>query len=194
MSKLETINDLNDLFVRGEHAAEWYQLAADEINRYATVRGYCADTVAAVTAILSPRVQVSRNASLAVQFLEHGDTNGIMTQRIDAILRFVKYGKLTGETHGQKVYAFYRNLSGDFEHVTVDVWMARLYGVDFDTITDKQRREIQDDVKSIAERTGYTPAAVQAILWVGYRSQCGHVDAEGYLSLLDEVEHCDGVA
>lgn len=188
MSKLELTNDLNDLFARGEHAADWYAMATDEINKYAAARGYDADSVAAVVAILSPRVQVSRNARLAVQYMENGSTDGIMEQRVDAILRFVRYGKLTGESHGHKVYAFYRNLSGDFGHVTVDVWMSRLYGVDFDKITDAQRKEIQLDVTRIADHTGYSPAAVQAILWVGYRSQCGHNDADGHLSLLDVVE------
>lgn len=188
MSILETTNDLNDLFARGEHAAEWYAMATDEINRYADITGNDRDYVAAVVAILSPRVQVSRNAKLAVQFIEEGDTNGIMAQRVNAIARYIITGKLSPDTHGPKVYAFYRNLSGDFNHVTVDVWMAKLYGIDFDTITDEQRRFIQEDVTGIANNTGLTPAAVQAILWVGYRSQCGHNDAEGYLSILDAAE------
>jgi hypothetical protein len=187
MSRLEHTNDLNDLFARGEHAAEWYEKAASEIDVYSARCGYEANDVAAIIAILSPRVQVKRNARLAVQFIETGSVDGIMRSRVDAITRYFAYGKLTGETHGHKVYAFYRNLSGDFDHVTVDVWMSRLYGVEFDTITDEQRREIQEDVETIAERTGYTPAAVQAILWVGYRSQCGHIDADGHLSILDEV-------
>lgn len=187
MSILNQINDLNDLFARGEFAADWYDKACDEINRYADTTGHQRDTVAAVVAILSPRVQVSRNARLAVQFLETNSVDGIMLQRANAITRYFVTGKLTPESHGPKVYAFYRNLSGDFGHVTVDVWMSRLYGVDFDTITDAQREEIQRDVTRIADQTGYSPAAVQAILWVGYRSQCGHNDATGHLSILDAV-------
>ena len=187
MSILEITNDLNDLFARGEHAADWYERAANEIDTYSSICGHESDDVAAIIAILSPRVQVKRNARLAVQFIETGSVDGIMRGRVDAIARYFAYGKLTGETHGHKVYAFYRNLSGDFDHVTVDVWMSKLYGVNFDTITDAQREEIQLDVTRIADRTGYSPAAVQAILWVGYRSQCGHIDADGHLSILDEA-------
>ena len=172
----------------GAHAADWYQKATDDILEFAKAFDMDADAVAAVTAILSPRVQVSRNARLAVQYLLHGDTDGIMGQRIKAIERYVRYGFLDGYTHGHKVYAFYRNLSGDFSHVTVDTWMAKIYGVDFDTITDEERTMIQHDVTAMAVHAGITPAAAQAALWVGYRELHGHNDAEGALSVIDAVE------
>ena len=172
----------------GSHAADWYQKATDDIIQFAKAYDMDTDAVAAVTAILSPRVQVSRNARLAVQYLLHQDTDGIMEQRIKAIERYVRYGFLDGYTHGHKVCAFYRNLSGDFQHVTVDTWMSKIYGVDFDTITDEQRAEIQADVTKIADAAGITPAAAQAALWVGYRDLAGHSDAEGALSVVDAVE------
>lgn len=172
----------------GSHAADWYQKATDDIIQFAKAYDMDTDAVAAVTAILSPRVQVSRNARLAVQYLLHQDTDGIMEQRIKAIERYVRYGFLDGYTHGHKVFAFYRNLSGDFQHVTVDTWMSKIYGVDFDTITDEQRAEIQADVTKIADAAGITPAAAQAALWVGYRDLAGHSDAEGALSVVDAVE------
>ena len=111
-----------------------------------------------------------------------------MEQRLKAIERYVRYGFLNGYTHGHKVYAFYRNLSGDFDHVTVDTWMAKIYGVDFGKITDQQRSEIQQDVTAIAESAGITPAAAQAALWVGYRELHGHNDSEGALSMVDITE------
>ena len=172
----------------GAHAADWYEKATDDIIQFAKAFDMDTDSVAAVTAILSPRVQVSRNARLAVQYLLHGDTDGIMEQRVKAIERYVRYGFLDGYTHGHKVFAFYRNLSGDFSHVTVDTWMSKIYGVDFDTITDEQRAEIQRDVTEIARHAGITPAAAQAALWVGYRDIQGHNDAEGALSVIDAVE------
>lgn len=172
----------------GEHAADWYEKATDDIIQFAKAFDMDTDAVAAVTAILSPRVQVSRNARLAVQYLLKGETEGIMEQRIKAIERYVRYGFLNGYTHGHKVYAFFRNLSGDFSHVTVDTWMAKIYGVDFQKITDLQRAEIQRDVTAIADAAGITPAAAQAALWVGYRDLQGHNDAEGALSVIDAVE------
>ena len=83
---------------------------------------------------------------------------------------------------------FYRNLSGDFDHVTIDTWMAKIYGVDFQGITDAERESLQDDVKAIADAAGITPAAAQAALWVGYRELQGHSDSEGALSVLEVLE------
>ena len=176
------------LLEAGADAASWYETATDDINAFADAFGFDRDAVAAVVAILSPRVQVSRNARLAVQYLLEGSDDGIMEQRINAIERFVRYGKLTGYTHGHKVFAFYRNLSGDFDHVTIDTWMSKIYGIDFNTITDAQRSELQADVKAIADAAGITPAAAQAALWVGYRELQGHSDSEGALSIIDALE------
>ena len=172
----------------GSDASDWYVKASEDIVQFADAFDIDHDTAAAVVAILSPRVQVSRNARLAAKYLLDGETDGIMEQRLKAIERYVRYGFLNGYTHGHKVYAFYRNLSGDFDHVTVDTWMAKIYGVDFGKITDQQRSEIQQDVTAIAESAGITPAAAQAALWVGYRELHGHNDSEGALSMVDITE------
>ena len=176
------------LLEAGADASTWYESATDDINTFADAFGFDRDTVAAIVAILSPRVQVSRNARLAVDYLLNGSTDGIMEQRINAIERFIRYGFLTGDSHGKKVFAFYRNLSGDFGHVTIDVWMSKIYNVEFSGITDTEREALQADVTAIAELAGITPAAAQAALWVGYRELQGHNDSEGALSVIDALE------
>lgn len=176
------------LLEAGADASTWYESATDDINTFADAFGFDRDTVAAIVAILSPRVQVSRNARLAVDYLLNGSTDGIMEQRINAIERFIRYGFLTGDSHGKKVFAFYRNLSGDFGHVTIDVWMSKIYNVEFSGITDAEREALQADVTAIAELAGITPAACQAALWVGYRELQGHNDSEGALSVIDALE------
>jgi len=172
----------------GADASSWYESATDDINAFADAFGFDRDTVAAVVAILSPRVQVSRNARLAVQYLLEGSTEGVMDQRVKAIERYIRYGYLNGDTHGKKVFAFYRNLSGDFDHVTIDTWMAKIYGIEFQGITNTEREDLQADVKAIADAAGITPAAAQAALWVGYRELQGHSDSEGALSIIDALE------
>lgn len=172
----------------GADASDWYEKASQDIVEFAHAFDIEPETAAAVIAILSPRVQVSRNARLAAKYLLDGETEGIMEQRLKAIERYVRYGFLNGYTHGHKVYAFYRNLSGDFSHVTVDTWMAKIYGVDFQKITDQQRLEIQHDVTAMAVHAGITPAAAQAALWVGYRELNGHNDSEGALSMVEITE------
>lgn len=176
------------LLEAGADAASWYESATEDINTFADTFGFDRDTVAAVVAILSPRVQVSRNARLAVNYLLDGSTDGVMKSRIEAIERYIRYGFLSGDTHGKKVFAFYRNLSGDFDHVTIDTWMAKIYGIEFQGITDAEREALQADVKAIADAAGITPAAAQAALWVGYRELQGHNDSEGALSVLDALE------
>ena len=174
-----------ELLDTGADASDWYEKASADIVDFSLAFDIEPDTAAAVIAILSPRVQVSRNARLAAKYLLDGETEGIMEQRLKAIERYVRFGKISGYTHGHKVYAFYRNLSGDFSHVTVDTWMSKIYGVDFGKITDQQRLEIQQDVTAIADAAGITPAAAQAALWVGYRELHGHNDSEGALSMVE---------
>lgn len=62
-------------------------------------------------------------------------------------------------TYAPKVRAFYRNLMGDLDHVTVDVWAARAAGVD--PANFRYRRA--------AQLSGVAPAELQSVVWVNQR-------------------------
>lgn len=164
----------------GHYASDWYRDANSEIRRFARLFGHHPDYVADVVAILSPRVQVVRNARLAAKYILFGETDGIMAQRVEALHDY----EITGEVYGPKVSAFAKNLRGDYNVVTVDVWMSRAFGVNFDTITDNKREYIQTQVTRVARRFGCDPASAQAAIWAGYRESIGHGNSEGSLSMV----------
>lgn len=81
----------------------------------------------------------------------------------DVILRNTK-----GATDTVKRWNFFHNLLGETEPITVDVHMARgLTGgfIAATPATPSRYRHLADAIRRAAIRFGYTPAAMQAILW-----------------------------
>ena len=75
---------------------------------------------------------------------------------------------------GNKVRSFAENLCGNFDSVTIDVWILRYFGMDENkAISDKLYAKISDKIRRIARKTGYSPAAIQAILWTISRFNYG---------------------
>ena len=79
---------------------------------------------------------------------------------------------------GQKTSAFYHNLSGRYDYVTLDVWMAYALGIDqtaFNRVGD--RRKATERVVRVGKVMGLNPAEAQAAIWTGYRSRAGRADS-----------------
>ena len=70
------LREIEMLMLDGIEAAEWYSDAHRDIVGYAKETQQDANTVADVVAITSPRVQVSRNCRLALQWLERYEAEG----------------------------------------------------------------------------------------------------------------------
>jgi hypothetical protein len=68
---------------------------------------------------------------------------------------------------------FYRNLQGQHEHVTKDVWMTRTFRRLLRTLgaakikapTPEEGRQIDEAVKKTAAALNTTPAKLQSLLW-----------------------------
>ena len=72
--------------------------------------------------------------------------------------------------HGRpKVWNFYHNLMGQMDHVTVDGWMAKLFG--HNTATGWEYDDIANQIKRVSEELGWKPAQTQAALWAGIRDE-----------------------
>ena len=168
----------------GFEASTWYEDAHNAILALARTTQLDADFIADVIAILSPRVQVSRNCKLALSWLFEGITDGVMQQRLDALALYVQ----TQTVNGPKVSQFALNLKGDFSAITVDVWIAKAFGVKFNGIKDFEREGIKDVIRSLADFYGLTPAACQAAVWVGVRKYYGLTDSEGALVITDHLK------
>ena len=189
--KLSTDSRLIDLAMMApEMMSSWYEVSSQDITKYASQFGLSADFVADIVAILSPRIQVSRNARLAHQFITTDNTAGIMGARLDAIEHYRKTGQVSQS--GQKVRNFSANLRGNFDLVTIDVWMSRAFGVGYESTNSPAKSDaiyakMAGKVTRLASRFGLSPASLQACIWSGIRQEHGIRDDEAYLTLTDLV-------
>jgi len=189
--KLSTDSRLIDLAMMApEMMSSWYEVSSQDITKYASQFGLSADFVADIVAILSPRIQVSRNARLAHQFITTDNTAGIMGARLDAIEHYRKTGQVSQS--GQKVKNFSANLRGNFDLVTIDVWMSRAMGVNYESANSPAKNDaiyakMAGKVTRLASRFGLSPASLQACIWSGIRQEHGIRDDEAYLTLTDLV-------
>lgn len=151
-----------------EVGADWYEEAGAIVAHLGQESGWGRLHTAAVVAHLSPRFPWPRNVAAAEHLLLRGmRLSGVIGRSYKAALRSLAADD-PGETlTGPKTQRFYRNLLGDPEPVTVDVWAARAVSV---TETQLARagvyQALEHAFRLAARRRGITPAAMQATTWV----------------------------
>ena len=139
----------------------WYKNCTDLIKK---LYGDDWELFCDILAALSPRQQIKRNWSLAVQVYDshkQGDINyqGCMPCHVKNIQRAINREPLSG----QKVSAFASNLKGDLSKVTVDMWMCKLFNIK--TLNKKLYQEVSDCITHTADLISWQPAELQAVLW-----------------------------
>lgn len=151
-----------------EAGASWYNEAralAAELSREHDI-----EHAAAVIAHLSPRTTWTRNVAGATALMIDGTrANGIIGRNFDKALE--AYNAPTADLletfGGPKTRRFFLNILGDVEAVTVDVWAARVAGIDEDLLS---RVGVYDAVEAAyqraARRVGLDPATMQATTWI----------------------------
>lgn len=157
-----------------EAGATWYDDARELALRLGSESGYYeavgVEAAAAVIAHLSPRTTWTRNVVAAISLISSGErADGIMStcyERALASLEFADPADSFGPA-ALKTQRFYRNILGDTESVTVDVWAARVAGVNE---TQLKRKGVYAAVECAyqraARRAGVEPATMQATTWV----------------------------
>lgn len=153
----------------------WYAKAhqlALEISPDDVARG------AGIIAALSPRISWSRN-KVAAQIIADRYRDGQEMPYVTGVLQAnarKAWRIASGESPdvvlgGQKVKAFYANIIGDHDAVTVDTWAAKV-ATDDDT---RLYPHIYDDIASsyrhVARKVGVSPAILQASTWVAIRGR-----------------------
>lgn len=156
-----------------EHGARWYDEAgelASELSGGDVSRAHAA----VVIAHMSPRTTWTRNVLGARTLLATGGQYpgimGDLFQRAEASLTYVdpfdSFGK--GAT---KTLNFARNIYGDREAVTVDVWAARVADLDESLLSRKGAYEaVAHAYRLAARRRGVDPATMQATTWIVARN------------------------
>ena len=168
-----------------ESGARWYdeagQLAADLSGYSAWLDADVSVAQAAVViAHLSPRTTWARNVASATMLVQSGERYsgviGNLYERAMASLEFADPFDSFGPT-ARKTHAFARNIAGDREAVTVDVWACRVVDVDESKLKASPRGEtstaydvLADAYRAAARRRGVDPATMQATTWIVARN------------------------
>ena len=157
---------------RFKSAGQWYGDIVDYIRKTYGDPILFANLLAAT----SPRKRVRENWILANRiYREHKagkpyGRQGLMPCHTGNVDKALSGQPLSGN----KVQAFAENLCGNFDFVTVDVWILRYFGMDENkAISDKMYSRISDKIRRIAKKSGLNPAQCQAILWTISRFNWG---------------------
>lgn len=160
----------------------WYPDALAVCRSISRETGYSMERSAAVVAILSPRARWRTNVEAARNLLADGAAirvgarkryrrrYGVLpaqVQRAQIALEARKYSALVS---GPKISAFYRNIIGDTDIVTVDTIMSKAADLG-SNVTPKVRATIVEAVYILAVEYGLTPRDMQAAVWCAFRGK-----------------------
>jgi thermostable 8-oxoguanine DNA glycosylase len=153
-------------------AVQWYadaELVAHDVARILNNRGVNAtlEVGASVVSSFSPRQRWSVNVRQALRFA-HGD------EEMRCLPNNLKMAKSALENgfdalNGKKTNSFARNIAGDENAITIDVWMMRSAGIPKDSPSKKDYTQLSEAIEKIAMETAMTPRTVQALVWIVYR-------------------------
>jgi hypothetical protein len=157
-----------------ESGATWYNEAGTLAENMAGAHHMTVEQTASVLAALSPRTTWSRNVIGAAALLNGGADAarrvGCIGANVERAVRCVDQG-YAGLGNGPKTHAFARNIAGDREAVTVDVWACRVADLDETRLGRKGAYDaVAHAYRVAARRRGVDPATMQATTWVVARN------------------------
>lgn len=128
--------------------------------------------VVGVLSALSPRNKWQRNIEDTRSILKYGDKATVATfnnnkEKALRILSCKGEKEVVKLLSSPKIFSFYNNIMYDNDHLTVDVWAARL--VREEKITNKKYLQIREAYQNIAIILNLQPKQLQAILWTHIR-------------------------
>lgn len=157
-----------------ESGARWYDEAGALAASLAANVDGDVTRAASVIAALSPRTSWSRNVAGAVALLTSGPTAARRLGCIGANVERAATSKRLGYAglgNGPKTNAFARNIAGDREAVTVDVWAARVANLDETLLSRVGAYDAVAHAYTLAARArGVDPATMQATTWIVARN------------------------
>lgn len=155
-----------------EQATQWYadaEAVAHEVVSIYKSRGMnvSLEQAASIISAFSPRQRWSVNVRQALRFA-HGD------EEMRCLPNNLKMAKSALEIgfdalNGKKTNSFARNIAGDENAVTIDIWMMRSAGIPKDSPSKKDYSQLSEAIEKIAMETALTPRTVQALVWIVYR-------------------------
>jgi len=154
------------------NAKNWYKDANEFIK---SIFKEDADLFCALLAATSPQQSVKSNWTIAMAvYKDYKSTGSTWFNYLMKSHKKNVHRALTGqELSGPKVRAFYRNLIGDYNAVTIDTWMLRIFKVEKRQLTLNQHKRLERVFQRFARSKGFLPAELQAILWMEHRAKQG---------------------
>jgi len=157
---------------------------------------------AGLLASTSPRFQVKRNYNTSISIYNNYKSNPaeFLAEAIANKVDFIKRHKLlpahynniirtlshsfTGskklELSGLKVNSFFNNIIGNYDYVTIDIWMLRYFRHSKDTLGVRDYRRYTRIIRKLAKKLGLLPAELQAVLWEKQRNAEGQKPTNFY--------------
>jgi acyl-homoserine lactone acylase PvdQ len=153
-----------------EAAKAWYSEASElALSLTAIDPDMSFDQAACVIAALSIRQTWKKNVEYAILFAL-GETPPVMGAIVNILDNIMGADDPYSAMNGDKTNSFARNIAGDMEAVTLDVWMIRAAGMDSTKSLNKtQYREMSAILKDEALEYGMLPAVFQALVWIVIR-------------------------
>lgn len=149
-------------------AKEWYIKANELANELANESGYSVEQCSSVISAFSPRCPWSRNVKLAREFIR-GNKVGALPVSIRNAERALSMG--FDALNGLKTNNFARNIAGDLDAVTIDIWMIRAAGIEKKSVNKTEYRQLSSEVKELAPKYNLMPAELQALIWIAIRGK-----------------------
>lgn len=179
------VSNLTDVLSRATDSdlasgLSWYPSAFDACATMAEIHHVSHETVAGIVAAYSPRTFWSVNLDYASQLLAFGEhPEGSLWSnhnRALAVLRGADPLTEWSERTAPKIRSFYRNLCGDLDAVTVDVWASLAALTDANDPARVIRRvggyqAVSGAYSALAGACGLEPATVQAQVWTVIRRE-----------------------
>ena len=149
----------------------WYAKSYEAIKQ---LHGDDADLYAQCLAATSPMSELKSNVSLANKAFSQIKAGRPITGFIGGHKKNLERIARREPIQGQKVVSFYKNLIGDSSAITIDRWMMRHYGYEYDhQPTKKEYAEISARLSEEAAEQGMTNSDYQARLWTAARGKVG---------------------
>lgn len=148
---------------------------------------------AALLAATSPRTHVKKNWKLARRvydlYKQAEDGDLIDLSFLMRSHRLNVERALAGtELSGPKVQRFYLNLIGEWNQVTIDVWVCRWYGVDHQKLTLAKYKELEVRIRNSAYYHSCSPCEYQATIWVLQRLKEGKKLRSSFVAAAQDEE------
>lgn len=167
--------------------ADWYGSAGAVVDDLARVGQISREHAAAVISHLSPRTDWTRNVTGAWSLVTSGIAPTCLRANVDRARRALRSTDPLDSfgPDAPKTRRFARNIMGDRDAVTVDVWAARTALGRWDAERDLRRAGAYDAIEHAyrlaARRIGTDPTTVQATCWIVERGRSGWAEADAAL-------------